>query len=310
MTSADFVLPSTVAPPTLLLPRADVFAKRARRLRQLAPGHAMADWLHAVAQICDAQQQLASQPTPLLPTLPSLAPAQALGWLAQPGQRATLLAGLPALHAALLAQLAQTTQLAPTTQPAGAANMVAGASLADAELLTRAQRLLHYTQAQPDVAASGPQDRADLLLGASLQLLFTHAARQLALPPLSPLPGTQSCPCCGSAAHAGVVMISDGKAGLRYLECSLCATRWHAVRARCTLCDSPREVEYRGLEGAHPGVQAETCDACHGYVKTLFQDKDRHAEPLADDLATLMLDVLIGEAGYGRASPNLLLLAP
>jgi FdhE protein len=276
---ANFVLPSTVAPPTWLPPRAGLFGERAARLRQLAEAHTMGDWLRAVAQLCDAQQRLDGT----------------LGAVSTPNDA---LGELPTVHAALLQTLAEGEGRA----------LAQGISLSADELRERAQRLLAYTHAAP--GASGPQDRADLLLGASLQLLFTHAARQLALPPLSPLPGTQSCPCCGSAAHAGVVMISDGKAGLRYLECSLCATRWHAVRARCTLCDSPREVEYRGLEGAHPGVQAETCDACHGYVKTMFQDKDRHADPLADDLATLVLDVLIGEAGYGRASPNLLLLAP
>lgn len=277
---ANFVLPSTVAPPTWLPPRAGLFGERAARLRHLADQHPMADGLRAVAQLCDAQQALDSTQAA------SASPA------------GDTLSQLPAVFAALLQTL---------SEGEGSA-LVQGIRLSDDALRTRAQRLLAYTRAEPD--ASGPQDRTDLLLGASLQVLFTAVARQTPVNPvLSPVPGEQRCPYCGGVAHAGVVLTADGKAGLRYLECSLCATRWHAVRARCTLCDSTREVEYRGLEGAHPGVQAETCDACHGYIKTLFRDKDPHSDPLADDLATLVLDVLVGEAGYGRASPNLLLVA-
>jgi FdhE protein len=275
---ANFVLPSTVAPTTWLPPRAGLFGERAARLRHLAAMHPMGDWLRAVAQLCDAQQRLDGT----------------LNAFVSPTGDA--LSKLPAVHAALLQALSE-----------GEGRALAEGITLSADLNARAQCLLAYTHAEPD--ASGPQDRADLLLGASLQLLFTAVARQTDVNPvLSPVPGEQRCPCCGSVAHAGVVLTADGKAGLRYLECSLCATRWHAVRARCTLCDSPREVEYRGLEGAHPGVQAETCDACHGYVKTLFRDKDPHTDPLADDLATLVLDVLVGEAGYGRASPCLLLI--
>ncbi len=99
----------------------------------------------------------------------------------------------------------------------------------------------------------------------------------------------------------------DGAAGLRYLECSLCATRWNAVRARCTLCTEGSRVDYLGLEGSSGAVQAETCEHCHGYIKTFFQDKDGNVDPLADDLATLALDVLVGEQGYARALPNLFL---
>ena len=37
-------------------------------------------------------------------------------------------------------------------------------------------------------------------------------------------------------------------------------------------------------------------------------DKDLVVEPLADDLATLALDVLVGEQGYARGAPNPFLL--
>ncbi|MFA9218515.1 MAG: formate dehydrogenase accessory protein FdhE, partial [Sphingomonadaceae bacterium] len=54
-------------------------------------------------------------------------------------------------------------------------------------------------------------------------------------------------------------------------------------------------------------ARAETCDDCHTYRKIFNQEHDYNVEPLADDLASLMLDVLVTEAGYARASGNPLL---
>jgi FdhE protein len=51
-------------------------------------------------------------------------------------------------------------------------------------------------------------------------------------------------------------------------------------------------------------VKAETCDECRTYTKILYKDKDPESESFADDLATLGLDVLVGEAGWARATPN------
>jgi FdhE protein len=44
------------------------------------------------------------------------------------------------------------------------------------------------------------------------------------------------------------------------------------------------------------------------YLKILYQDKALDGDPVADDLATLALDILVDEAGYSRAGPNLLLV--
>lgn len=285
------VLPSSVVPPALLLPRNDLFEIRARRLHQLAEGHALGDWLHALGGLCEAQQQRQS-----LPAQP-LAATRADGALVSPAAQSMLLDALPAELQGLLAALASTAGAALTT----------GWQLPEAdELARRCRATLDWAAGLP---AAAPRDRQDVLIAAALQSLASRSLRGLVVPAtLSPLPGPQACPCCGSAAHAGVVLTADGKAGLRYLECSLCGSRWHAVRARCTLCDDPHEVTYCSLDGHHPGVHAETCDGCHGYIKTMFLDRDPLLDPLADDLATLALDVLVGEGGHARASPNLFLL--
>jgi FdhE protein len=52
--------------------------------------------------------------------------------------------------------------------------------------------------------------------------------------------------------------------------------------------------------------RAEACDECKSYLKIFYQEKDPAVDPVADDLASLALDVLVDERGYGRSGPNLL----
>lgn len=54
-------------------------------------------------------------------------------------------------------------------------------------------------------------------------------------------------------------------------------------------------------------LRAETCPSCQGYLKQFYLEFDRHADALADDLASLALDMRLAEDGYLRRSPNLLL---
>lgn len=300
MSSPGLPPSSSVAPPVLTLPATDLFERRARRLRQLADGHSLGDWLRAMAALCDAQARLdaVTDTQPAALTQAIAASRHAVGALERPEVRAALLAALPLTLDRLGAALAGTD---------GAVLVADLDRFAPEVRVARGAAQLDWAAGSPDAL---PSQRIDVLVGAALQVLAAGALRGLPVPvALSPLAGPQVCPCCGSAAQAGVVLAAEGKAGLRYLECSLCGSRWNAVRARCTLCDDPHEVTYQGLEGHHPGVLAETCDGCHGYIKTMFRDKDPQVEPLADDLATLALDVLVGEAGHGRAAPHLFLLA-
>ena len=55
-------------------------------------------------------------------------------------------------------------------------------------------------------------------------------------------------------------------------------------------------------------VQAEACSECGHYLKLVHADRDVMAEPVADDLATLTLDLLVAETGLQRHGVNLLLL--
>jgi FdhE protein len=130
---------------------------------------------------------------------------------------------------------------------------------------------------------------------------------------------------------ASVVRIGGQSQGYRYLHCSVCESEWHMVRVKCTCCEANGKISYQGLvdkdadpiaenaAAAHEGrtvhkandsskvARAETCDDCHTYRKIFNQEHDYNVEPVADDLASMLLDVLVSEAGYARASGNPLL---
>ena len=51
-------------------------------------------------------------------------------------------------------------------------------------------------------------------------------------------------------------------------------------------------------------VRAETCDSCRGYVKIFRQIKGPTIDPVADDAASLGLDLLVRELRYRRGAVN------
>jgi FdhE protein len=119
------------------------------------------------------------------------------------------------------------------------------------------------------------------------------------------LPGV--CPVCGTAPVASIVRADKAYQGYRYLHCALCATEWHMVRIKCSHCQSTEGIHYHSIEGGSSAVRAETCGACRTYRKICYQEHDMGLEPLADDLGSLALDLLMTEEGFHRASANPLL---
>jgi len=106
---------------------------------------------------------------------------------------------------------------------------------------------------------------------------------------------------------ASVVRVDKRSQGYRYLHCALCATEWHLVRVTCSHCQSTEGIAQHSIEGGPEAIRAESCEQCHTYRKILYQEQDVGVEPVADDLASLALDLLMGEAGYHRGSTNPLL---
>ncbi|MFU2023350.1 formate dehydrogenase accessory protein FdhE, partial [Bordetella avium] len=153
----------------------------------------------------------------------------------------------------------------------------------------------------------GVDSAAAPLVMAALQVYWTDMACRFdrkAMPVASPF---GVCPMCGSLPVASVVRVGGQSDGLRYLSCSLCACEWHLVRVTCSQCESTKDIAYHNIEGRSEAIKAESCDNCHSYRKIFYQEKDLHVEAVADDLASLALDILMGEAGYSRASGNPLL---
>ncbi len=145
------------------------------------------------------------------------------------------------------------------------------------------------------------------LIGAALQVYWTHLVVTLGLPAFPPLDVKTVCPCCGSRPTASITRTGAG-AGNRYLHCALCAAEWHLVRITCTHCEEAKGIHYLAIENGAPAVKAECCDQCGSYLKILYMDKDGYVEPVADDLASIALDLLVTEAGKVSNGVNLMLI--
>ncbi len=306
--------------PFIRLPaRASVFADRALRLRQLAAGHAMRDFLVFVADLADAQhRQLQQLPSMQMPTSAALqaaaraglAPLQAEGAALDPAWRAVLLQMLDRLQPRLAGSAAGAVALRL---------MNADAAFLDAQ----AERLLSGVMLGLDLAAAP-------MIAAALQVCWVHTLIEVDArfgagsgaehaAPFGRIDDPLVCPCCASRPTASITRVGADDSGFRYLHCALCATQWHMVRIKCTHCQSTKGVHYQSLQAlgghavpataARPGaVQAETCDECGHYLKIVHMEKDIEVEPVADDLASLTLDLLISEAGMARHGVNLMLL--
>jgi FdhE protein len=104
---------------------------------------------------------------------------------------------------------------------------------------------------------------------------------------------------------AGVVLGDDK---LRYLCCSLCGSEWNLVRIQCWSCRGTGGIRYLGVAGDDAGTKAEACESCHAYLKLFYREKMPDADPLADDVASLTLDLLAAQDGWARSGVNLFLL--
>jgi len=280
--------------PLLHLPeRGTVFARRAARLRHLGEGHSLGDYLRFLALVTDAQQAaLGAHPAVPLPDdrerrlcrEHGLPPVSATGWRRAEAWRGDL--------AAIL------TDLAGHPLPGAAAEAVARLQSSPHEVIEdQAERIL---AAEPE----GLDATLVPLVAAGLQVYWTHLTSALGAEALVRLDPPHLCPACGSRPVASVVRVGGAEQGLRYLACPLCALQWHLVRAKCVVCDSSRALGYYAIEGGSGAVKAEACDDCHRYVKIGYMEKDTGIEPIADDLATLALDLLVNDAGYARFGVN------
>jgi FdhE protein len=283
--------------PRLRLPdRATVFSMRAQRLRQLSDGHAIGDYLCLMAAVADAQQASLASCQARLPTPQQIAQARAHR--------------MPLVHANgwpredlwrdVLKLLCDSVSTLPSL-PGGvrdACDRLRGAQ--PEQLETQADALLTAQTAGIDVATAP-------IVMAALQVYWVDLASRLLIEDVAQLDVPGVCPVCGSLPVASVVRTDSRSQGYRYLHCALCATEWHMVRVTCSQCEGTKNIVYHSIEGGSEAIRAESCDTCRTYRKILYQEKDAGVEPVADDLASLTLDLLLSEAGFHRASGNPLL---
>ncbi len=114
----------------------------------------------------------------------------------------------------------------------------------------------------------------------------------------------QFCPVCASIPVAGVVHLTVGQPGLRYLHCNLCESEWHVTSDKCCNCEQTRDLHSWSLDKQQAAVNAESCGDCGTYMKLLCQERDPAIEPVADDLASLVLDARMEQEGFARSSLN------
>ena len=293
--------------PRLRMPeRATIFAARAARLVQLADAsNPIAGYLRLMAALADAQQRvLAGFNAPMpsrasielnqrhsMPIVPALTDARDPAW------RDVLFMLLDGIEAAG-ALTPALTQLVGRLRATDAAALD---SQADAVLALR------FAEIDP---AAAP------FIAAALQVVWTDLASRIDTKDVPYLDTPGVCPVCGSVPVASIVRVGGAYDGYRYAQCGLCATELHVVRAKCTNCDSTKGIAYHVMgTGDEPEsekstkakgapLKAESCDECGTYRKIGYQEKAYDFEPYADDLASLTLDLLMGEAGYRRASPH------
>jgi FdhE protein len=289
---------SRSVPRIRLADRNTLFTRRATRLRQLAAHSSVAGYLGLMSRLAEAQHALVARVAVPIPDASQLEAARAHRMPVAPALGS---ARDPGWHA-VLAELLRAVLADGDFPPAVAAACRGLTARPAADLEAEAAALLAAEYARVDVAT------APFIMSA-LQVQWVAVASRLPSADLGPAESPGVCPVCGTLPVASVVRTGAPYSGYRYLHCALCATEWHRVRVECTACGATRGISYHSIEGGSAAIRAESCDGCFGYRKIFYQEHEPEVDPVADDLASVALDLLLTEAGFHRASGNPLLFA-
>jgi FdhE protein len=296
--------------PRVRLPDRDaVFARRAARLRKLSLDASIGDYLRFLAMLVDAQQAALARLS---------VPPPDKAYIEKSGEH-----GMPPIHASTWARPQQWRETLEFLCAALAAQ--SGFPPGVSENISRIRRAASTwieSQAVPILEARNDAVDASVapIIMAALQVHWVALAGHFAADQVKALDVPGLCPLCGTLPVASLVCAQSPYQGYRYLHCALCATEWHMVRVQCSACGaSGKDIGYNSLKSnaaddlsaaGGGAVRAETCEQCRGYRKIMYQEHDTGVDPVADDLASLALDLLLGEQGYHRASGNPLLWMP
>jgi FdhE protein len=265
---------------------ATLFAARAQRLQDVAPGHPLDAYLRFLSGIVATQHAAHG----------ALPPAR----LSRP--RAD---GVPPLTRSLLRD-----------DPDFAATLdwfLAHVPVADAppEAREACDRMGHWDPAARVALAEDVFDMAldpgrlgeALYAGAAVQLYLSRMAASLEAHALKPQAGN-TCPCCSGAPVASLIVGWSQASKTRYLCCSLCSTLWNYIRIKCAACGSTAGISYYTIDGGDQAVAVESCTACRTYLKHLQQHDNPLLEPFADDVASFGLDLLVRDEAFQKSGIN------
>jgi FdhE protein len=284
-------------PPFAVLPHpSELFKSRSDRFKTLSDGHQLKGYLELASEICALQHRI----VPEFTSLPLPAPDQ----LAQAHTHA-----MPPLGV-LLSD--------PTDDAVRVLDVFLDGlpGLAMPEATSAAVKALRDTPRSMRAALLGealddPAKDADLaqhtLVLAALEIYATCLAAQLDPDSLTRI-ADAICPACGQPPVASAIVSWPSAHNTRFCQCSLCNTMWNAVRAKCLICGEQGGISFLSLGGETDPIKAETCGACRSSIKVMYQTQDPALDLVADDVASLGLDILLAEKEWRRAGRNRYLL--
>ena len=282
---------SYIAPPLLFSNPKNLYQRRAARLRELAQDHPLADYLLFAAAIADAQLALLEDmPIPQDPRLQALSseqlankPLDVKNWQRDPIWRKLLTALLEKLKPSANDQILTTIEWLEKA--------------ADSELEEMADNI--WAQEFATISS----DKA-VFVWAALSLYWLQLVQQI--PHNAKQESTENlhcCPVCNTAPTASLVHFGSQQ-GLRYLHCALCESEWNMVRSQCSNCGQNKELDYWSIDDYMAAIRSESCGSCKSYLKIMFQEKEPKVEVIADDLASLFLDMEMEEKGFMKSGLN------
>lgn len=282
------------APLAFLPDPAAVFDKRAGRFAFLADhGGNLAPYLRFLGDISALQARLARE-LPAVAPLPADRIRIARESRMPPIDRAAL-AMDEGMHATLDRFLTEAAALDMPEPARQALSAVTAAGIADRHWLL-----------DNILSDRIPEDSAapHLFVGAAVQLHLARLAATLDAAKLVKIK-TGVCPTCGGKpATSSVLGGAAGVESTRYAACGCCATQWNEVRVTCLCCGSTKGISYRSVETDEATVKAELCSECHSWVKILYQVKNPSLDPIADDVSSLGLDMLMKDTDFRRGGFN------
>lgn len=276
------------APFALLPDPVKTFTARAERFDFLAREHQLAPYLSFLAEIARIQARLCAD-LPPLDRLPEARITLARESRMPPIDRASL-AGDGSLDATLTALCDRIADI-NLPEPARLAVRAVQAADDDDRRWLLGNVLAH---AIPEDSA-GPH----MLAAAAVQVHLARLAATLDTGALVPI-SVGVCPSCGGQPVSSSVTGAQGVENVRYCACATCATRWNEVRIKCLCCGSTKGISYRSAEDEGATIKAEVCSECSSWVKILYQVKNASLDPVADDVGSLGLDMLMKGTQFRR----------